>query len=54
MWLAVAEVRRAAGDAPGASEAVAEALRLYEAKGNVAAGEALRAAATSGGASPRR
>ncbi len=46
VWATAAEVRRAAGDAPGADAAVAEALRLYEAKGNIAAAGALRAAAT--------
>jgi tetratricopeptide (TPR) repeat protein len=46
VWLAVAEVRRAAGDASRTDAAVAEALRLYEAKGNVAAAASVRAAAT--------
>jgi tetratricopeptide (TPR) repeat protein len=44
-WLALAEVQRAAGESPVA--AVAEALRLYEEKGNVAAAEQLRAAAAT-------
>jgi tetratricopeptide (TPR) repeat protein len=46
VWVAVAEVRRAAGDQDGSDTAIAEALRRYEAKGNVAAAEALRSAAT--------
>jgi len=36
-WLALAEVQRAAGVHDDAEASVAEALRLYEAKGNVAA-----------------
>ena len=36
-WLALAEVQRANGAAAEAAAAVAEALQLYEAKGNVAA-----------------
>jgi DNA-binding SARP family transcriptional activator len=42
IWLALAEVQRAANELPDA--AVAEALRLYEAKGNVTAAAALRVA----------
>src|SRR5262249_4625565 len=34
-WLAVAEVRRAAGDAAAAQNGVVHALAAYEAKGNV-------------------
>jgi DNA-binding SARP family transcriptional activator len=44
MWLALAEVQRVAGEP--ADGAVGEALRLYEAKGNVAAAASVRAAAT--------
>ena len=40
--VAAAEVQRAAGDTAGADASVAEALRLYETKGNVAAVAALR------------
>jgi hypothetical protein len=36
-WLALAEVRRARGEAAAADAAVEESIRLYEAKGNVAA-----------------
>jgi DNA-binding SARP family transcriptional activator len=43
-WLALAEVQRAGGATAEADAAVAEAIRLYEAKGNVAAAEALRTA----------
>jgi tetratricopeptide (TPR) repeat protein len=53
VWAAVAEIRRTAGDATGADTATAEALRLYDAKGNVAAAEALRAAVGSGERRPR-
>jgi tetratricopeptide (TPR) repeat protein len=42
-WLALAEVQQAAGES--AEGSVAEALRLYEAKGNVAAAARLRTAA---------
>ena len=45
IWLALAEVQRAAGDAAEADAAVATALELYEQKGNVAAAERLRASA---------
>jgi tetratricopeptide (TPR) repeat protein len=41
-WLALAEVQRAGGDPAKAEAAVAEAIRLYEAKGNVAAIARLR------------
>jgi tetratricopeptide (TPR) repeat protein len=44
VWLALAEVRRATGDDHGAAAAFAEAIRLHEAKGNVAAIARLRAA----------
>jgi DNA-binding SARP family transcriptional activator len=44
MWLALADVQRAAAEP--ADAAVTEALRLYEAKGNVAAAASVRAAAT--------
>jgi DNA-binding SARP family transcriptional activator len=42
VWLALAEVERAAGNAAGADAAVAKALGLYEQKGNVAAAARLR------------
>jgi len=45
--LALAEVQRAAGAAAEAEAAVAKAIELYEAKGNVAAAEPLRAARSS-------
>ena len=45
VWLALAEVQRAAGDTAEADAAVARALELYEQKGNVAAAAALQAAA---------
>jgi tetratricopeptide (TPR) repeat protein len=44
-WLAVAEVQRANGQAAEAEAAVAKALGLYEAKGNVAAAARLEARA---------
>jgi hypothetical protein len=44
MWLALADVQRAAAEP--ADAAVTEALRLYHAKGNVAAAASVRAAAT--------
>jgi len=44
-WTTLAEVHRAAGEHARAVSAVAEAVRLYEAKGNVAAATAARAAA---------
>jgi DNA-binding SARP family transcriptional activator len=44
VWLALAEVQRAAGAVAAADAAVAEAIRLYEQKGNVAAVAQLRAA----------
>ena len=44
IWLALAEVQRAAGNGAEADAAVATALELYEQKGNVAAAAALRAA----------
>ena len=47
-WLALAEVQRAAGDGAEADAAVAEAIRLYEAKGNVAAAAAVRATRAGG------
>jgi tetratricopeptide (TPR) repeat protein len=43
LWLAVAEVQRATGDDNGAAAALAEAIRLHEAKGNIAAIARLRA-----------
>jgi hypothetical protein len=43
MWLALAEVQRAAGRAEEADASVAEALTLYGRKGNTAAAERLRA-----------
>ena len=43
IWLALAEVQRAAGHAAEADAAVATALGLYEQKGNVAAADCLRA-----------
>ena len=43
-WLALAEVQLHNGDAVEADAAVAAALRLYEAKGNVAAAGPLRPA----------
>jgi DNA-binding SARP family transcriptional activator/tetratricopeptide (TPR) repeat protein len=45
-WLALAEVQGAAGLRSEADAAVAEAIRLFEAKGNVAAAALVRAAAT--------
>jgi hypothetical protein len=45
VWLALAEVRRAAGRPVEAGAALGEALQLYEAKGNVAAAERLQARA---------
>jgi tetratricopeptide (TPR) repeat protein len=42
-WLALAEVQRAKGQEAEAEDAVANALRLYEAKGNVAAAARLEA-----------
>jgi len=42
VWLSLAEVRRAAGQHDEADVAVAAALGLYEAKGNVAAAENIR------------
>jgi class 3 adenylate cyclase/tetratricopeptide (TPR) repeat protein len=47
VWTSVAEVRRAAGQPDEADTAVATAIALYEAKGNVAAAEALCASALS-------
>ena len=44
-WLALAEVQRANGQTTDADAAVAVALRLYEAKGNVAAIARLQAGA---------
>jgi hypothetical protein len=44
-WVALAEVQRAAGAAAEADAALDEAIRLYEAKGNVAAAARVRAAA---------
>jgi hypothetical protein len=41
-WLALAEVHRAAGRPGEAEAAVAEAVRVYEAKGNVAAAARLK------------
>jgi len=46
LWAACAEVHRAAGRHVEADAAFATAVRLYEAKGNVAAAASLRAAAT--------
>jgi hypothetical protein len=45
-WLALAEVQKANGHAAGADAAVANALRLYEEKGNVAAAARVRAGAS--------
>jgi hypothetical protein len=39
VWLAVAEVRRTTGAKAASDAAVAEAIRLYGEKGNVAAAE---------------
>ena len=47
VWLSLAEVRRAAGQPDEAEAAVAAALALYEAKGNVAAAEGIRATVLS-------
>jgi hypothetical protein len=41
-WEALVEVRRRRGEQAEADAAVANALELYEAKGNVAAAERLR------------
>jgi DNA-binding SARP family transcriptional activator/tetratricopeptide (TPR) repeat protein len=41
-WLALAEVRRAGGEAESADAAVARAIELYERKGNIVAAERLR------------
>jgi tetratricopeptide (TPR) repeat protein len=46
VWLALSEVRRAAGDRAEADAALAAALRLYDEKGNVAAAGRLRSAAS--------
>jgi tetratricopeptide (TPR) repeat protein len=46
VWSALAEVHHAAGAAAEADAALAEAIRLYEAKGNVAAARQLRARLT--------
>ena len=48
VWLALAEVQRACGQTADTDAAVSEAIRLYEAKGNVAAAAPLRAARSSG------
>src|SRR5262249_6604163 len=48
IWLAFAEVHRAAGRSAEADGAVATALALYEQKGNVAAAARLRAETESG------
>ena len=45
VWCALGEVLRPAGDTAGADAAEAEALRLYELKGNVTAAASLRGAA---------
>jgi hypothetical protein len=50
VWLALAEARRAAADVVGADAAIAEALRLYEAKGNATAVARLRLTAAQTGA----
>jgi DNA-binding SARP family transcriptional activator len=47
-WLALAEVHGACGATAEADAAVAQALRLYDAKGNVAAAGRLRAARSAG------
>ena len=47
IWLALAEVQRRNAAAAEADAAVAEAIRLYEAKGNVAAAAPLREAASN-------
>jgi tetratricopeptide (TPR) repeat protein len=45
IWLVLADVQRATGAVAEADAAVAAAIRLYEAKGNIAAAAPLRAAA---------
>jgi DNA-binding SARP family transcriptional activator len=45
MWLALAEVQRAAGNQAEADQAVERALELYERKGNITAAARVRAAA---------
>jgi len=45
MWLALAEVQRAAGNEAEADQAVERALELYDRKGNIAAAARVRAAA---------
>jgi tetratricopeptide (TPR) repeat protein len=46
-WVVLAEVHRAAGAEADADAALGEAIRIYEAKGNVAAAAAARAAAAA-------
>jgi class 3 adenylate cyclase/tetratricopeptide (TPR) repeat protein len=46
VWLALAEVQRAAGNQAEADEAVERALELYDRKGNIAAAARVRAGAT--------
>jgi DNA-binding SARP family transcriptional activator len=47
LWLVLAEVRRTSGAMAEADAALAAAIELYEAKGNIAAAEPLRAAAAA-------
>jgi hypothetical protein len=44
VWVALAQMRRDGGEPAEAEDAIAAALRLYEAKGNVAAAAHVRAA----------
>jgi hypothetical protein len=46
IWLALAEVRRAAGQAAEADAATARAIELYEWKGNIAGAARVRAIAS--------
>jgi hypothetical protein len=46
LWTVLADVLRASGATAEVDAALEEAIRLYEAKGNVAAAASLRAAAT--------
>jgi hypothetical protein len=48
VWLALAEVQQAAGHGAEAEAALAEALGLYEQKGNVAAADRLRSGIPNG------
>jgi hypothetical protein len=47
LWTVLAEVRRESGATAEVAPALAEAIRLYELKGNVAAAASVRATATS-------